>query len=49
VFGVHNDTNGEEPRKTTSVLDTDVEKTLRHDRDAKVCGVCSAWVGFLCA
>ena len=38
VFGVRNDTNGDEPRKTTSVLDTDVEETLRHDRDIIVCG-----------
>ena len=44
VFGVRKDTNGDEPRKTTSVLDTDVEETLRHDRNTIVCGVCSVWV-----
>jgi hypothetical protein len=30
ALGIHNDANGDEPRKTTPVLDTDVEKTLRN-------------------
>jgi hypothetical protein len=30
VFGIHDDANRDEPGKTTSVLDTDVEKLMGH-------------------
>jgi hypothetical protein len=30
VFGIHDDANRDEPRKTASVLDTDVEKLMGH-------------------
>ena len=42
VFGIHDDANRDDPGKTTSVLNTDVEKPVRHRVGIFIqCGKCS--------